>query len=264
MRKVRIGAGLEWLREASGIVRAHPAEFLGMGAIMTVIAVIPLLGSLVMLFLGPALIAGTIHAAHQAAQARKPRIGQLFQVFQEGDRVGSYIALCLPLLGAGIVLAIMLHNAGITAQMLSDPKALQATMEAFFGTGKGVVFLLVAIVVMLIAGMLTFLATPSILLDRKPAFVAMKNSFRACAGNFGAFFIALFLLGLGIQILHLLLGLLLPNLLATVLAYTPYYALVGPLAYVAYRSIFSNPEADAAGPASSQPPPPPTRHSFEA
>ncbi|RAP56228.1 BPSS1780 family membrane protein [Oleiagrimonas sp. MCCC 1A03011] len=272
MRKVDVGASIEWIGSAFRTVRAHPTEFLVMGLIFTLIPLVPLLGGIVILLLGPALLAGMIYAAREADQGRTPKIGQLFQAFQEGDRIGSLIALCLPVFAAGILMIlvampIIMAIAGsgkIDASTLSDQAALAAALHPILAGMAGRLLLTFALIVVIafIAGMLTFLAAACIMLGHDPAFTAMRKSFAACARNFGAYFVTVLLLGLGLGLVRVMLSLLLPDLLAALLTSTPYYALLGPLTYAAYRSIFgddvSHREDEAVAP------PPPISHTFEA
>jgi hypothetical protein len=273
MRKVGALTGLEWIRDAVLIVRAHPRVFLLMGLFFTSIPLFPLLGPLVLLLLGPALMGGMIHAAREAEQGRVPRIGDLFLAFREGDRIGSFMALCLPIVGALIVLiglampvAIKAINSGaITHQTLSDPVAVRTALEHTLDSmGPHRLFLLagLAVLVMFVAGMMTFLASACVMLGRQKAFSAIRASFKACAMNLAAFLIAVLVVGVAAQGLHVVLAMVLPDLLAAIIANIPYYAIFGALSYTAYRSIFgdhSDPED------TSNPPQPETgTHTFEA
>ncbi|KGI76612.1 BPSS1780 family membrane protein [Oleiagrimonas soli] len=273
MRKVDVGASIEWIGAAFAAVRAHPAAFLVMGLIFTVIPLVPLLGGIVILLLGPALLAGMIYAAREADQGRTPKVGHLFQAFQDGDRIGSLIALCLPVFAALLLMIVVampiiiaIANSGqIDAQTLSDQAALAAALHPILSAmaGRLLLTLVLIVVIAFVAGMLTFLAAACIMLGRDPAFVAMRKSFAACARNFGAYLITVLLLGLGLGLLRIVLSQLLPEILAAVLTSTPYYALLGPLTYAAYRSIFGD---DTSAPVNeaAPPPPPSSSHTLEA
>ncbi len=271
MRKVGFGHGLTWLGNALSMVGAQPVPFLVMGLIMSVIAAVPLLGAITLLLLGPALVAGTIHASREASLGRKPRIDQLFHVFQKGDRVGSYIALCLPLVAAFFLLVFLaipfaMYAVGkgiVTQDMTSDPEAMRSAIDQLlFHSGAGVLFLLCMGIVLFLVLMLTFLAPSVILLRRNDAFASMKLSFAASARNFGAFFLSVLLFGMAIQILAKVLGLIFPALFASFVAHIPYYALLGPLTYAMFRDVFgddASTDADADAPAA-----PAASHHFEA
>lgn len=272
MRHVPAATGFEWLRRAFLLLRAHPAPLLSMGAILTVIALVPLVGILVMLFLGAALLGGIVFAAREAEAGRTPRVGQLFQAFHEGDRVGSLVALCLPLLAAfavavfviGIPLASAVAQGQLSLEQLRGPGAAEA-LEAALG-GRVFPMMLTMLVLVVLVGMLTFFAVPDIMLGKRGAFEAMRRSLRACVHNLGAFLLAVLVLGVGLQLLNYLLSLLLPPLLAGVLVNIPYYALFGPLLYVAWSDVYGTDRAEseraAAPPSPPSPPSPPP--SFEA
>lgn len=275
MRKVGAGTSLEWIRDAIVIVRSHPGVFLPMGLILTLIPLVPVFGPVVMLLLGPALMGGMIHAARETRYGRNPKIGDLFRAFQEGDRIGSFMALCLPifaaivlLIGLAIPIATRAIDSGqVTRQTLADPHALQTALVhviATMGTGMVWLLLVAALAVMLLAGMATFLATALVMLGRRTAFPAMKASFLACTRNFGAFVITVLLVGIAAQGLQLVLNLFLPVLLAAVLANVPYYAVFGTLGYTAYRSIFDDSEEAGDTNSSSYTAPAASRHTFEA
>lgn len=271
MRKVAVAHSLAWIRAAFSHVGAHPQVFLSMGLILVALSTVPLLGGLAMLVIGPALTGGMVQAARDSAQGRSPRVGQLLHVFRDGQPLGSYIALCLPLVAAFVALIVFaiplvmygLHIGVLTEKMTSDPKAMQSAIPALlFGHPGGMVYVLVVCVLLLVVGMSTFLAVPAILLKRCGAWDAIKLSLAACARNFGAFLVTMLFIYVGWELLFRLLSLALPDLVALALIRVPYYALLGPLSYAMFTDIFNERETDGdAGPA---PAPSPASHTFEA
>lgn len=273
MRKLPASRSLEWIRTALSCVGARPMVFVTMGLVMLMIAMLPVLGTLIMLLLGPALTAGLIHAAREQSQGRMPQVGQLFRVFQDGERVASYIALCLPFFAAILVLTVFaiplvmygLHTGTLTQQMTSDPPAMQAALkQLLLHSAGGMLYLLVILVVLVLIGMLTFLATPIILLQRRPAFEAMKRSFLACRRNFGPFIVTMLLSGVALQIVSSVLGLALPAWLASSLVSVLYYAALGPLTYAMYGDIFGEEGAAPANAPDASAKPGPDNQTLEA
>lgn len=274
MRKVGIEKGAEWIGEGFGILRKHPAEFLLMGLIYTGISLIPYgFGMLVILLLGPALMGGMIHASRQAADGLKPRVGALFHAFQDGDRIGSYIALCLPVVAFVILLIFLfmpvfiplghaLQNAGVDTSDPGNSEAVAEALKPILASMVGHVLVLMVITVVLgfLTGMLLFLASARIMLAHEPAFRAMRSSFLACKRNFGAYFILMLLVAVTVFTVQIMFSLMMPRLLVVVLTSVPINALWGPVLYSAHQSIFATdaPVTDDA------PPPSPTTHTFEA
>lgn len=249
MRKVPIGNSLAWIRDAFATVGGHPLEFVTMGLIMATIAMIPLLGFLTLLFLGPALIGGMIYAAGENAHGRKPQVGQLFRVFQEGERLGSFVALCLPIVIGAFVLLLFaiplvvyaMHNGLLSEQMRSDPVAMNAALkQLLFHHRAGMLYLAVMLIVLFLVEMTTFLAIPAVMLRRKRASEAIRLSFSACRRNLGAFLVALLLFGAALQVLAHVLDLFLPGLWASYLASMCYYTLLGPLSHAMFVDIFGD------------------------
>lgn len=263
MRKVGVEKGFEWIADGFRILRRYPGPFLLMGLVYTGISLVPFgLGLLVIFLLGPALLGGIIHAAHTASLGQAPRPEQLFQAFKEGDRVGSFIALCLPTLAfvfIMVVLAIPIITAvahalpagDLDPQSSADRAAMMAAVKSVLPhvTGRLLLFFLAMIVFGFIGSMLTFLASARIMLDHDTAFAAMRTSFRACARNFGAYFVLMLLIGVGIFVLQLVFSLLLPRILVTLFTAVPLNSLLGPIMFSAYRSIFGDqpPEAVRSG-----------------
>lgn len=258
--KVPAGNGWQWIAQALDVLKKHPVPFLAMGLIMGIIGIIPVLGGLVLLILGPALIAGTCYAAQQADQGRAPEIGHLFRGFQQSDRIGSLIALCIPtVVGAlaifvvAIIFAIGAAVSGGTAmleQAQSNPMALVAAM------GAGMLILIpVLIIIALMIYALTFFAIPRTLLERPDAFANMKESFAACRSNFGAFIIAILILVGGMLVLNIIFHILHLGRVGDVLVATGLYAVLGSTLYFAYREVFG---ASANSATTGQMPPPVT------
>jgi uncharacterized membrane protein len=109
--------------------------------------------------------------------------------------------------------------------------------------------------------MLTFLASARIMLDHDTAFAAMRTSFRACSRNFGAYFILMLLVGVGLFMLQVGFSFLLPRTLVALFTAVPLNSLLGPIVFSAYRSIFGETDASSS---TSEPSPPPPTHTLQA
>lgn len=262
MRKVGVEKGVEWIAEGFRTFRRYPGPFLLMGLIYTAISLLPFgLGVLVIFLLGPALLGGIIHAARTASDGRVPRLEEMFQAFREGDRIASFMALCLPTLAFVVILVVLaipifaavihaLPGGALDPQSAADRAAMLAAVKSVLPnvTGRLTLFFVALVVLGFLGSMLTFFASARIMLDKDTAFPAMRTSFRACTRNFGAYFVCMLLIGIGIFILQVLFSLLLPRILVTLFTAVPLNALLGPIMYSAYRSIFGTPDADSTQP----------------
>ncbi|GEM_PF-1794278 len=282
MNKVGINHSRRWIGEAFGMLRRHPVPFLLMGLVYTLLAQLPwLIGFFIALFLGPALMGGMIHAAREAAAGRTPRVGQLFHAFQEGDRIGSYIALSLPVIGLVFVMVAMLipvigplvaslqAQAGGSGADAITYEQLRSILAQQISATPGTFFLLVLFYLLgaFVVSMLTFLAPARIMLARETAFTAMRSSFAACRTNLGPYFllgILMFLIALGMMTLARVLGTVLPPALASLLAMGPFNAFVALVVFATHRSMFGDQtpsqEQASANPAEKAP----DAHTFEA
>lgn len=276
MQKVGVEKGVEWIGTGFRIVRGHPVEFLLMSLIYTTISLVPFLGLPVIVLLGPALLGGMIHASREASLGHRPRVGQLFQAFQDGDRTGSYIALCLPYVAFFVALIILFfpliaaifhaaQSGQINPRDSSDSAALAEALRPIITGMLGSLMLrfLTLIALAFLVGMLTFLAAARIMLGHERAFAAMRSSFSACLRNFGAYFVLMLLLGMGMFIVRAILSLALPGVLVVLLTGVPFNALIGPIVYAAHCSIFGedNHDSDVAPTPAA---PAPSSHTFEA
>ena len=265
--KVSAARGWHWLVQAVTLVSRHAGVFGAMGLIVAVIYIIPLLGGLIMLILGPALIAGSIIAARDADHGGRPGVGQLFALFQEDGRTREALKLCIPLV-AGKVLASFVIGIGMARVLLRaglDMKAIESQPEVLIHALQGsfgdlVWWLLVALLIMLAAWAFSVSAIARVALDRAEPFAAMAESFRLSVRNAGAWLLAGFALMLGVFVVSipLLLGahLLLAQMLINVLV----YSLLGPLLYFAWRDLCQTSEHSAPTP----PPSPRPSGTFEA
>lgn len=195
---VPAGNGLQWLTESVNLILKNPTPYALMGLLLAIIAMVPLLGGLALLILGPALYGGIIFAAREQESGRTADFQHLFQAFREPGKLGKMIMLCLPGLAAGVVIGVLaviffgmaLLGAGVSAATDSN-----AALGIGLGAG-GLVFALIALVVAIASYALTFFATPRVMLESAEPWAAMQDSLRACLANIGAVLVyALVVLG---------------------------------------------------------------------
>lgn len=225
IRKVPAGDGAEWLLRGFALLRSAPLALGLLGVIWGGLSALASLSghivpALVMWLLGPVLFAGLIHAAREVDAGRPAKPAHLLQGLREGKAL-SLLALLIPQVAALILLALLLvamlggdqlqQIAQVMEQMQTNP---DPELASSLPTGTLSGWLLIAVIVGVIAGFFTFVATPEILYRDRGGFSAMGLSFRACMRNLGALlvmilllFIAFFALSLAIGLITGLLGL---------------------------------------------------------
>lgn len=192
-RNLPAANGVAWLTQGAQLILRNPAAFLLMGLIVTVIGALPILGSMVLAVISPALYAGIIWAARVQAQDGTAELAHLFQGFKEEGRLGPLLILCLPGVVAGFIAVVLIAIwigvalAGVGASaVLERPEALLGA------AGTGAVLLgLVVVALMLVVFAVTFLAVPDVMFGERDAFVAMRRSLHGCRDNFGAMLVYL-------------------------------------------------------------------------
>lgn len=262
---VPAGQGLKWITDSVNLILRNPAPYALMGLVVAVAALVPLLGSLALAVLGPALYGGIMYAAREHEGGGTPDFKHLFQAFNEPGKLPKMLLLCLPGIAAGVLIGILaviflggaLIGAGITGATNSSGSALTA------GMGMGLlVFLLLALAIGIFSYALTFFATPRVMLDNIEPVQAMRESLKACIANVGALLVYIGVLLAACIVVTMVLGLISPIVAQLVLmvAFVPVVSVAG---YRASREIFGAagttqelPPVDAPAP-----PPPP---SFEA
>lgn len=266
--RIGIGNGWRWFTGALAIVRRFPAAFGLMALIPAVIyTLVPILGRLVLLVTGPALLAGITLAAHAAATGGKPSVRQLFALFQASPRRAEAIKLCVPLVianvAAAIVLAVaatsLLVNQGVDlAALEGDPQKMMATLRATLlgGAMRGWWIAIASIIAF--GWTFTALAIPRVALAHERAFPAMGASLRGVWGHLGAWIVAVVALLACLVALALVLQLTRLAVVVQLGVITAAYAVLGPLLYLAWRDLGGTPTTgDAVAPPPRPPAPPP-------
>lgn len=224
-RKLPAGAGAEWLLGGIALFRKAPLALGLLGLIWGGLsAAASMTGqlwlSLVLALLGPILFAGMVYAAREVDLGRTAQPAHLLQGVREG-KAGRLLAMLLPQIVALVVVMLLLfvmvgaeqlqQVAKVMAELQANPDpALADTLPA----GRLFAWLLVAMVVGVVAGLFTFVAIPEVTFTDSSAFAAMKLSFHASVRNLPALivmivllFIAVFAMGLAVQLIVGLLGL---------------------------------------------------------
>jgi hypothetical protein len=259
-RSVELSRGINWLTEAFALVMKAPAVFLVQALIVAVISIIPVIGQLAMLVLGPAFLAGIVWSMREADQGREPQIPQLFEGFTQPGKIGPLIALCLPAIAGAIVLTVLLFlfagGALLTAAMSGGADGGAA---AALGLGGGMMlFMLIALVAGFVIYSLIVFAIPRVMFDGEEPFAAMKESLSASLANIGP--LLLFSVVFFFAALILIVVLSIIPVLGTIVATLLVHAVLAGAIYVAYKDVWRSGalvETVIVPPPPSEPPPPP-------
>lgn len=253
---VPAGNGLQWLTAAVNLILKNPVPFALMGLLIAIIAMVPLLGGLALLILGPALYGGIIFAAREQEAGRPADFQHLFQAFREEGKLGKMLMLCLPGLAAGLligVLAVVFLGGALLSAGVAGASDSGAALGLGLGAG-GLLFVLVALVVGLASYALTFFATPRVMLEGADPVAAMKDSLQACLANVGAVVVYMAVLIGVVIVAGIVLGFIpIVGHLALTTAVIP---VVSVATYVAWCEVYRH-EITQELPSAEAPPPPP-------
>jgi hypothetical protein len=241
-QRVPAGHGLQWLTETVQLILKNPAPFALMGLLVAVLAMVPILGGLALLVLGPALYGGIMFAAREQQAGRSADFQHLFQAFREDGKLPKMMMLCLPGVAAavliGVLAAIMLGGALLGAGVSAGSGSGSGALGAALGAG-GLVFVLLALAAALASYALTFFATPRVMLESADPMAAMKDSLQACLANIGA--VALFCVVVFGAVVVLSLVLAWIPVIGQLALMTVLVPVVAVAAFVAWRQVYRNP-----------------------
>ncbi len=245
IRTVPAGNGIQWITEAVNLLLKNPAPFAMMGLVVAVAGIIPILGSLALAILGPALYGGIAYAARVQDRGGNADFSHIGQAFQQPGKIGPMLLLCLPGIVAGllvgivlgIMLAVMLAGAGVSS-LTDSPAALLASL----GVG-GLIALVLILVVAVLVFAITFFAIADVMFATDDAFGAMRQSLHACLTNIGAMLLYVLVLLVAAIVLA---GIL--SLVSTILAQFALSIIAAPIycasMYLAWKDIYGDTAAD--------------------
>lgn len=213
VRKLRPGAGAEWLLGGFALLRRSPLGLGLLGAIFGVLAggvglvaarggQLFVIAELAMLLLGPLLVAGMVYAAREVDQGRAATPGQLLEGLREG-KAARLLATLLPQVGAAVLIAllvVLVIGPADLQQMVQAMEKLQGQASPDpellkqIPAGRLLLLFVLAIVIGVGAGFFTFVAVPDMMFTEHGAFTAMGRSFRACIHNVPALIVFYLLL----------------------------------------------------------------------
>lgn len=221
MRKVPASAGAEWLLATFRLLKRSPAGFGALGAIyaglwLAIIlaataapnAALPL--QVVMMLMGPLLLAGMIFAAHEVDHGGGATPAHLMAAFRTG-KAGRVITTLIPQVLVLLVCMLLLvaivgmDNLDRLAALMTKLQAeaqkggqVDPALFADLPAGRMLLWLLLVLVIGVFSTLLTLTVIPDMLFGDVGLVTAMRRSFGACLRNLAA--VAVFLV-LGMVVL---------------------------------------------------------------
>lgn len=225
--RLSAGRGVSWISEGWALFKAAPGMWivalLILFGIQMALALIPILGSLVSIVIGPFFMAGLLAFAHGIARGEAADLGKLFIGLKQ--KTGALVAVAL--IYFLMVIALIVAFMAVGFFMLGGLSALtegnmDGLINAFMNGGglAGLLILALAFVaVMTLVAAAYWYAPGLVLYTDLGAGAALKESFRACLSNWLAFlvygFLGLLLLVLGLITFGLGLLVVLPVMMAS-------------------------------------------------
>ena len=200
IRRVRFTRGLRWLPAGAELLFANPAPLAGVAALwllVSLIAIVPLVGQGLLAVLTPLLTAGVLKACADIAAGRRPVPTTLFAAWSDPQKRGALLLVGLwGILGSVIAISILAVWLGAQLEpeqleaAMASPEALAAVLA---DTAIGGGLILAALTMAMVMASMYF-AIPLIMFGRTPVMASLLTSIRAVLHNFTAF------LGLGIAV----------------------------------------------------------------
>lgn len=206
-RKPGFRAGLRWLPAAAELLFSSFGPLAGLAALwllVSMVALIPVIGQLTMMLITPLLTAGAIAAFAQVASGRRPAPTVLFAAWGRTDLRNRLFALgAFGILGsllALVVVSIWLGGQVAPEQIQNaqqSPEAMAALLE---GISLGpMLFVAAGILAAVMTAM--YFAIPLVMFNDTGALTALSTSLRAIVANWSAF------LGFGLVVVAMVLAL---------------------------------------------------------
>jgi len=179
-RGVAAGRGWDWIVAGWDLFKKQPGMWVGLivvaAIIMIVLAVIPFLGSVALMVLGPVFAGGMMLGCRTLEQGGELELGHLFAGFKE--KFGALAAAgALYLAGYVVIMVVVMLITGASLFTLMGGGADS-------GVAMGMVLaILIAMALTVPLAMAIWFAPCLILFNERGAVEAMKESFAACLKN---------------------------------------------------------------------------------
>lgn len=185
--KVEAGRGANWIGEGWTLFKAAPlmwiVALLILVGIQIVLGLIPLLGNIASMLIGPIFMVGVLTFAQGIAQGEEADVGKLFVGFKE--KLGTliavaalYIVMIVAVIAVGAIVALPLWGGANLFNAASPEQAMQGVGMA------GVLIAILAIFALTLPVVAAYWFAPGLVFYADlGAAAAMKQSFSACLRN---------------------------------------------------------------------------------
>lgn len=194
--KVAAGRGANWIGEGWTLFKVAPwmwiVALLILAGIEIMLGLIPILGNIVSMLIGPIFMVGVLAFARGIAQGEEADIGKLFVGFKE--KLGTliavaalYIVMIVAVIAVGAIVTLLLGGANLL-NAASPEQAMQALMEGV--SGAGMLIAMLAIFALTLPVVAAYWFAPGLVFYADMgAVAAMKQSFSACLRNWLPFLV---------------------------------------------------------------------------
>ncbi len=181
-KNLSAGAGVHWFSCGWYLFKQDFGTWLIMFIFLIVLSIllsfIPFIGSLSLMIISPALMAGFMFAASELDNGNKIEIGYLFQGFRDKERMNKLLILGgIYLLAQVLLLGVMVALVGGSAWM-SSSQAANIDPAAMMTSGMGL-SMLVALFFTFAITLGFIYATPLVMLDNMAPVDSIKASYSA-------------------------------------------------------------------------------------
>lgn len=184
-RGVAAGRGWDWIVSGWELFKKQPGMWIGLVVVamilFIVMALIPLVGSLASMVLGPVFAGGVMLGCKALDEGGELEFGHLFAGFR--DKLGILAAVGAIYLVAVVVIALvvgLVTGAGLFALMSGGDPGAGATAGAVMGMLLAVLLMLALLLPVFMA---MWFAPALVVLQDRGALDAMKESFAGCLKN---------------------------------------------------------------------------------
>lgn len=189
-RALAAGRGWDWIGQGWDLFKKQPGVWIGLIVVMVVIyivlALIPIIGSLATILLGPVFGGGIMLGCRAQDQGGELQLGHLFAGFK--DRFGPLVLVGVLYLVATVVIVVvvgLLMGASLFGMMgPGRPESMPAGMGI-----TALLAVLIMLALMLPVLMAVWFAPALVVFDGKDALEAMKQSFIGCLKNIVPFLV---------------------------------------------------------------------------
>jgi uncharacterized membrane protein len=189
--KVGASRGANWIGEGWTLFKVAPSMWivalLIVAGIQIVLGLIPILGNIASMLIGPIFMVGVLTFAQGIAQGEDADVGKLFVGFKE--KLGAliavaalYIVMVVAVIAVGAIVALPLLGGANLFNAASPEQAMQTLMEAV-GVMGVLIAMLAIFALTLSVGAAYWFAPGLVFYADMGAVAAMKESFSACLRN---------------------------------------------------------------------------------